>query len=124
MSDEQEENTKPDRPRTVSGWWRFHEKHVLLQLLRPYGATKVGVDGWLRPANFADVGSCKTDDPQASQQAFAEAIPGMLFVEPNGSGGVVLILKTLAANGDATVALNPEMVAYCTMAERRFVQPA
>jgi hypothetical protein len=125
MSEPEEQTERAAQSREPRGWLRFHEQQVLLQLREPYGGVKVAANGMVIPASMAEVGSVPADDPAARNQAFAQAVPGRLYVEPNGSGGVVLVLKTLCANGTATVALDPEAVLYCTMAESRLVhQPS
>lgn len=108
----------PQHPR---GWLRFHQKLVLVQLAVPYGAVKFPN----APARMSDVNP--QVDPRSPENgiAYCEALPGVLYVEQNADGSVLLMLETAAApdgRDRATIAIHPSNVNYCTMVERSLIE--
>lgn len=87
----------------ASGWSAFHEREVMLQLREPYLVITYSYN-----VDMTDEG--------------AKALPflsGKLFVEPNGAGGVLLVLRRQLSESDyLVVAVNPGDVLYCTHIHR------
>jgi len=109
MSEKSDEETTARHalPRTPLGWLRFDGHAVLLQLATPcVGALSDAA--FPRPA-------MNGNDP-----VFTKVMPGTLHVEGNGAGGVLLVLETVTVdNQPAMIAIPPDCIEYCTMAERR-----
>ena len=84
-----------------SGWFAFNEKPVLLQFREPYFSVTY-------PAY----------EPQMKEGGVV-AVPvlnGILHVEPDGCGGVMLILERPTGHGSDTLlmAVKPADVVFCT----------
>lgn len=89
-----------------TGWIHFHERTVMLQLREPYIGVEYTGDSY-RPS-MADGGVKAT--PMLS---------GVLSVEPNGEGGVMLILRRYISGRDQLLWGGfPRDVLYCTHIEQ------
>jgi len=87
----------------ASGWSAFHERQVMLQLREPYLIITHGYEV----------------DMTADGARALPVLSGTLFVEPNGSGGVLLVLRRQLSDKDyLVVAVNPADVLYCTHIHR------
>jgi hypothetical protein len=84
-----------------SGWFNFNEKPVMLQFREPY----IGVDYPAYRPTVKDGGVVA-----------APVLNGILHVEPDGSGGVMLILERPTGHGGDTLlmAVKPADVVFCT----------
>jgi len=86
-----------DRP---SGWFAFADKPVMLQLKEPY------------------IGCSYAYSPSMAKEGGVIATPvlsGVLHVEPNGNGGVMLALQMPMEGKDfALIGFSPDMIAFCT----------
>lgn len=102
MSGENSEATETPAGERPSGWFVFNEKPVMLQLREPY----IGCTYEYAPA-------------MAEDKSGVRAVPvlsGILHVEPNGNGGMMLVLKMPTGNGAdfALVTVDPADVVYAT----------
>jgi hypothetical protein len=97
-----------DRP---SGWFAFNEKPVMLQLVEPY----IGCTFAYQPTMSED-GSGVRATPVLS---------GVLYVEPDGNGGIMLAIRMQLEGSDfCLVAVNPKIIHYCThLHQSRIVSP-
>jgi len=87
-----------DRP---SGWFAFAEKPVMLQLKKEY----IGCTYAYQPTLSEDGTGVRA----------TPILSGVLHVEPDGNGGIMLALQMPMEGSDfALIALNPSMVDYCT----------
>jgi len=96
---DQDAQVTGERP---SGWFAFNEKPVMLQLREPY----IGVTYAMQPSIDSSSGGVRA----------VPVLSGVLHVEPDGSGGVMLIIQMPTGNGSdfAMVALKPADVVYAT----------
>ena len=103
MSDEntaaapREETSAGDRP---SGWFAFAEQTVLLQLKEAYIAVTYAYQPVMKDGGVVA----------------SPILTGVLHVEPSGNGGVMLALQMpMEGNDYSLVAINIDMIAYCTL---------
>lgn len=102
MSDEAQTEQGNERVgERPTGWFAFNEKPVMVQLREPY------------------IGCTYGYVPSMDQEGGVRAVPvlsGVLHVEPDGCGGVMLVVQQPTGNGSdfAMVALKPADVVYCT----------
>lgn len=104
MSNENQEaqpETSAPTGERPSGWFAFHEKPVMLQLRDPY------------------IGCTYSYQPSMDNEGGVRAVPvlsGVLHVEPDGDGGLMLVIQMPTGNGQdfAMVAVKPADVLYAT----------
>lgn len=106
-------------PNDPVGWRRFHGKLVLLQLAVPYGAVRYPNV----PIRARDVNP-NVPPEQADGFAYTETLPGVLYVEADAHGLLLLIEIQAPPDGKdkATIAIHPEDVRFCTMVERSLIE--
>jgi len=97
------QETEPEQqPTPQIGWLRFHGKPVMLQLRD--GSPYMGV---LPNYQFAQ-----------TQDGGVKATPmlsGILFVEPNGAGGALLVIQApTGPTNTVLITVHPNDVLYCT----------
>jgi hypothetical protein len=87
-----------------SGWFAFNERPVMLQLEQPY----IGCD-------YTDHSYGPAMDAEKNVRA-VPLLTGILHVEPDGAGGVMLVLQMATGNGNdfALIAVKPKDILYCT----------
>lgn len=101
MPGEQAQETR-DTGERPSGWFAFNEKPVMLQLREPY----IGVTYAMQPSM----------DPSGGGVRAVPVLSGVLHVEPDGNGGVMLVIQMPTGNGNdySLVALKPADVVFAT----------
>jgi hypothetical protein len=85
-----------------TGWFAFNEKPVMLQLREPYIGCTYAYQA--------------TQDESSGGVRAVPVLSGVLHVEPDGCGGVMLVVQMPTGHGSdfAMVALKPADVVYCT----------
>jgi hypothetical protein len=101
MNENEQMTTPPaagDRP---SGWFAFQEKPVMLQLSEPYMACDYSY------------GPCV--DKEGNVRA-TPILQGILHVEPDGAGGMMLVVEMHTGHGNDVVliAVKPRDVVFCS----------
>jgi hypothetical protein len=102
MSDEEQQVERQVTGERPSGWFAFQEKPVMIQLRE--GQPYWGVNPAYEPVT-------KNGDIVA-----VPVLRGILHVEPDGAGGVMLVVQMPTGNGNdfALVTVRPADVLYCT----------
>lgn len=104
MSEQQEETSVQPTNERPSGWFAFNNKPVMLQLEQE--KAYIGCDYSYGPSIDKESGGVRA----------VPILSGVLHVEPDGSGGVMLIIEMPTGNGSdvALVAVKPKDVVYAT----------
>ena len=104
MSDEEQQAERQVTGERPSGWFAFQEKPVMIQLRE--GQPYLGVDYAYELMKDAESGGVKA----------VPVLSGVLHVEPDGDGGVMLVLQvpTRVGNDFALIYVRPADVLYCT----------
>jgi len=96
------EETPSTQESPQMGWLHFHGKPVMLQLSQAY----IGCTYAYSP----------TIDKETGGALAVPVLSGQLSVEPDGCGGVMLVLRMMTGNGNdyAIVAVKPQDVVFAT----------
>lgn len=99
---EQQAHSTTETGERPSGWFAFNDKPVMVQLREPY----IGCSYGYAPSVDKESGGVRA----------VPILSGVLHVEPDGNGGIMLVIQMPTGNGNdfCLVAFKPADVVYVT----------